>query len=129
MSSRRRFPVFKENSRVPVVLSRVSPINIGAISLGLYVFARGTMSETTKRHETIHYLQWCELGLFGTGTGPKLTVRYPLSVRLTVMRMKRVIWSHESCTRGSNTCFKGRLNNRVTLVLRKGYTWQRLKLR
>ena len=65
MSDSRRFPVFKENSRVPVVLSRVSPINIGAISLGLYVFARSTMSETTKRHETIHYLQWCELGFLG----------------------------------------------------------------
>ena len=62
---RKCFPVFKENSRVPVVLSKVSPINIGAISLGLFVFARGEMTKTTKRHETIHYLQWRELGFIG----------------------------------------------------------------
>jgi len=62
---RRCFPVFKENSRVPVLLSKVSPIEIGAISLALFVFARGEMTKTTKRHETIHYLQWLELGFIG----------------------------------------------------------------
>lgn len=58
----RRFPIFVEESRVPVWLSRLSPIEIGAISLGLFVFARGKLSEQTKRHEAIHYCQWRELG-------------------------------------------------------------------
>ena len=55
-------PVFVENSRVPVVLSKISPIDIGAISLGLFVFSRGEISEVTRQHETIHYRQWRELG-------------------------------------------------------------------
>jgi hypothetical protein len=54
-------PVFVENSKVPVWLSKISPIEIGAISLGVFVFSRGTISETTRRHETIHYHQWREL--------------------------------------------------------------------
>lgn len=53
-------PIIRENSRLPRLLSRISPIEIGAISLGLFVFARGTMSETMRRHETIHYRQWLE---------------------------------------------------------------------
>tara|TARA_Y100000310_G_scaffold321557_1_gene379366 strand:- start:1373 stop:1801 length:429 start_codon:yes stop_codon:yes gene_type:complete len=58
-------PVFVENSRVPVWLSHVSPINIGAISLGFWVFSRGEMSEKTKRHETIHFQQYMELLIVG----------------------------------------------------------------
>ena len=64
-TKRRCFPIFKENSRIPVWLSKVSPIEIGAISLALFVFSRGEMTKTTKRHETIHYLQWVELGFIG----------------------------------------------------------------
>ena len=58
-------PVFIENSKVPKLLSYVSPIEIGAISLGIFVFARGKVSPTQRRHETIHYRQWVELGLVG----------------------------------------------------------------
>lgn len=60
-----RFPIFYENSRIPVWLSRVSPIEIGAISLGIFVFSRGEVSERTRRHEIIHYCQWKELGFVG----------------------------------------------------------------
>jgi len=56
-----RFPKFYENSKVPEKLSKLAPINIGAISLGLWVFARGTVDEETKTHETIHYKQQLEL--------------------------------------------------------------------
>lgn len=66
------FPILKENSKVPVFLSRFSPIEIGAISLGLFVFSRGVMSSETKRHETIHYKQWLELGFVG------FLILYPL---------------------------------------------------
>lgn len=54
-------PMFFENSKVPVILSKVSPITIGAISLCGFVFSRGEMSERTKRHETIHFQQQLEL--------------------------------------------------------------------
>lgn len=54
-------PWFIENSKVPVWLSYLAPINIFAISFGLWVWCRGTMNKTTKRHETIHYQQQLEL--------------------------------------------------------------------
>lgn len=58
-------PIFLENSRVPVILSYLAPIEINAITLGFIVFARGELSETTKRHETIHYRQYLELLFIG----------------------------------------------------------------
>lgn len=55
-------PIFIENSKLPVWLSYVSPITIGAITLGLFVFSRDIMTDRTKRHETIHFQQFLELG-------------------------------------------------------------------
>ncbi len=80
--SRKCFPVFKENSRVPVWLSKVSPIEIGAISLALFVFSRGEMTKTTKRHETIHYRQWVELGFLG------FLVLYPLLWLINLLKYR-----------------------------------------
>ena len=54
-------PFFIENSRVPVILSKFAPINIWAISFGIWVWCRGELSEQTKRHETIHFQQQLEL--------------------------------------------------------------------
>ena len=54
-------PIFIENSRVPVLLSYVSPININAISFGIFVWSRSTMDERVRRHETIHFQQQIEL--------------------------------------------------------------------
>jgi hypothetical protein len=56
------FPIFVENSRIPVWLSFIAPIEVEAISIGLFVFSRGELSDTGKRHESIHYRQWRELG-------------------------------------------------------------------
>jgi hypothetical protein len=61
----RKKPFFFENSRVPVWLSKVAPIEISAITLGPFVFSRGVLSEKTKRHETIHYRQYLELLFIG----------------------------------------------------------------
>jgi hypothetical protein len=58
-------PIFVENSRIPIILSRFAPIEIGAITLGFIVFSRDEMSETTKRHETIHYQQFLETLFIG----------------------------------------------------------------
>lgn len=60
-----KFPKFYENSRVPVVLSYFSPINIGAITIGPLVFSRGEMSDVTKNHETIHWQQYKETLIIG----------------------------------------------------------------
>jgi len=54
-------PIFIENSKVPIWLSKISPIEIGAISFGIWVWDRGVSSERRKRHETIHYKQQLEL--------------------------------------------------------------------
>lgn len=58
-------PWFFENSKVPVVLSKLAPIDIGAITIGPLVFSRGEMSEVTKNHEAIHWQQYIETGIFG----------------------------------------------------------------
>lgn len=60
-----KFPIFVENSKIPVWLSKFAPINIWAITLGPVVICRGTLSKKTKRHETIHYLQYKELWFIG----------------------------------------------------------------
>tara|TARA_B100000686_G_C16397890_1_gene765776 strand:- start:185 stop:550 length:366 start_codon:yes stop_codon:yes gene_type:complete len=58
-------PKVYEDSRLPVWLSKLSPINIWAISLVFWVFCRGKLSESGRRHETIHFQQWIELALVG----------------------------------------------------------------
>lgn len=58
-------PFFIENSRVPVVLSFIAPIEINAITLFCFVFSRGEISERTKRHETIHFQQYLETLVLG----------------------------------------------------------------
>ena len=58
-------PRFIENSRVPVLLSYLAPIDIWAISLGCWVWCRGTLSEATRRHETTHFQQQIELLFVG----------------------------------------------------------------
>ena len=58
-------PIFIENSVVPKILSYVSPIKIGAISLGIFVFCRGECHPALRRHETIHFQQQLELFFVG----------------------------------------------------------------
>lgn len=58
-------PWFFENSKVPVILSKIAPIEIGAITLGPLVFSRGEMSDVTKNHEAIHWQQYIETGIIG----------------------------------------------------------------
>ena len=69
-------PKFIENSRVPVWLSKLAPIEIEAISFGPFVWSRGVMNKTLRRHETIHFqqqlellfaFQWILYGLFWLG--------------------------------------------------------------
>ena len=53
-------PIFIENSKVPVWLSYLAPINIGAIALFFLVFSRDVMNDRLRRHETIHFQQFLE---------------------------------------------------------------------
>ena len=61
MNLKKLKPIFIENSKIPVFLSKIAPIEIWAISFGIWVWCRGEMSEETKRHETIHFQQQLEL--------------------------------------------------------------------
>jgi hypothetical protein len=58
-------PFFFEHSKVPVILSKLAPIEINAITLFCFVFSRGEISEKTKRHETIHFQQYLETFVIG----------------------------------------------------------------
>ena len=58
-------PWFFENSKVPIFLSKVAPININAITIGPLVFSRGKISDITRRHETIHWQQYIETFIVG----------------------------------------------------------------
>ena len=58
-------PLFIENSKIPVWLSKISPIEIWAITLGPIILSREEMNEQTKRHETIHFQQYLELLFIG----------------------------------------------------------------
>ena len=68
-----KLPLFYENSKLPVWLSKIAPIDVYAFSFAIWVVCRGEMSEKTKNHETIHYrqqlemlfiFQWVMYGLF-----------------------------------------------------------------
>jgi len=54
-------PLFFENSWFPKLLSKVSPIDVWAVSIGPFVWCKGELSEETKRHETIHFQQQLEM--------------------------------------------------------------------
>ena len=73
-------PKIIENSNIPVFLSRISPFDIWAISLVFWVFCRGEVSKTTRRHETIHFQQWLELGIIG------FIILYPIFYLMGLIR-------------------------------------------
>ena len=60
-----RKPWFVENSKLPIILSYLAPIDIYAITFGPFVWCRGVMDEETRNHETIHYHQQLELLFVG----------------------------------------------------------------
>jgi hypothetical protein len=53
-------PIFVEDSKIPVWLSKIAPIEINAITLGIIVFSRSSLPEHVRRHETIHFQQFLE---------------------------------------------------------------------
>ena len=64
MMLRKLKPIFIQNSTIPKILSKFAPLEIWAITLFPFVFCRGELGESTKRHETIHFQQQLETGVF-----------------------------------------------------------------
>lgn len=58
-----RLPVFIEHSRIPVWLSWFSPVDIGAITIGPFVFSKGELDTLVRNHEAIHWEQYKEVGV------------------------------------------------------------------
>jgi len=56
-----KFPVFYEDSKLPVHLSKIVPIDVYAFSFAFWVFCRGKLNESTKVHEAVHYRQQLEM--------------------------------------------------------------------
>jgi len=54
-------PIFFEHSRVPKVLSKIAPIEIGGISFFIFVWTRYSATDVLRRHETTHFLQQKEM--------------------------------------------------------------------
>ena len=54
-------PIFIENSKLPVWLSHIAPIDVWAFNFAFLVFCRGKLTPTLKQHETIHFHQQLEL--------------------------------------------------------------------
>ena len=112
-----KFPIIYEDSRVPVWLSKVSPINIGAISLVFFVFARGKMTPRTRRHETIHFKQWMELGIVGFALLYILSYLYNLiKFRNGEQAYRMIIFEREAYLNEDDTSY---------LETRRPYAWIR----
>ncbi len=58
-------PIFIENSKIPIWLSKFAPIEIEAITLGFFVISKNEMNEVLRNHETIHFQQYLETGFIG----------------------------------------------------------------
>jgi hypothetical protein len=54
-------PWYFENSKLPIWLSKIAPINVWAFSAAFWVFCRGEMKPRTRRHEAIHYQQQLDM--------------------------------------------------------------------
>ena len=60
-----KLPIFIENSKIPTFISKFTPINVWAITLGPLVICKGTLTPRVKNHETIHYHQYKETYFLG----------------------------------------------------------------
>ena len=58
-------PWFFENSKLPVWLSKIAPIEVWAFSAACWVWCRGELTERVRRHETVHYQQQLEMLFVG----------------------------------------------------------------
>jgi len=120
MSLRLSKPFFVENSNIPVFISYFSPIDIEAITLGPVVISRGSMSETTKMHETIHWQQYIETGIIGF---PFLYLAYWLvgliKYRSGSIAYYQIPFEQEAYFNQENPFY---------LITRKRWSWRKIKI-
>lgn len=60
-----KLPIEIQNSKVPVWLSYLAPIEIHAFSFGPFIWCRGIFSTRLRNHETIHWRQQLECLFIG----------------------------------------------------------------
>ena len=58
-------PIVIENSRVPGLLEKFSPIQISCITLFPFIFCKGALGKILRNHEEIHFQQQLETGVIG----------------------------------------------------------------
>ena len=58
-------PIILEDSKIPKILSKFTPIDIYAITLGPLIICKEKLPPRTLRHEMIHYYQYKELFYIG----------------------------------------------------------------
>jgi len=56
-----KLPLFFENSRVPSIVSKFSPIEAYAVAFFIFIWCKGEISGSLRRHELIHWKQQLEL--------------------------------------------------------------------
>lgn len=53
-------PIFFENSRIPKILSKVAPFEVGGFAFFIFVWTRGIATTRLRNHETTHWKQQLE---------------------------------------------------------------------
>ncbi len=60
-----KLPIIIENSKIPSYISKIFNLNVIAISFAIWIISAEKLSQKTKRHELIHYVQQKELYFLG----------------------------------------------------------------
>lgn len=60
-----KLPIIIENSKIPSYISKIFNLNVIAISFAIWIISAEKLSQKTKRHELIHYVQQKELYFIG----------------------------------------------------------------
>jgi hypothetical protein len=110
-----KLPIFIEHSKVPGLISLVTPIRVWSITIPPFVFCEEKADECTVVHELIHLRQWIELGFLG------FVFVYPLFWLLNLVRGMDIYAAHFhnplELEAHSNE------NNHEYLVHRKKWAW------
>lgn len=57
-------PIFFENSRIPKLLSKIAPFEVGGFAFFIFVWTRGIATTRLRNHETTHWKQQLECLFF-----------------------------------------------------------------
>jgi len=58
-------PIIINNSWIPVFLSKLSPLDVWAVTIWPFIFCKGEISKCTENHESIHIEQYNDLFVIG----------------------------------------------------------------